>query len=92
METIIIMLIIFGFLFFLCFGTGYIITYDDRQKYKLKKLEAIKQDELDELKSQIITLNQTVENNRRTLDYIRKFVYEQDQKQQKQEKENKQGI
>lgn len=92
METIIIMLIIFGFLFSLCFGFGYIITYDDRHNYKLKKLEAVKRDELDELKSQIISLKQTVENNRRTLDYIRQFVYEQEQKQLKQEKENKQNI
>lgn len=92
METIIIMLIIFGFLFFLCFGAGYIITYDDRHKYKLKKLEAVKKDELEELKSQIMSLKQTVENNRKTLDYIRQFVYEQEQKQQKQEKENKQNI
>lgn len=92
METIIIILIITGFSVFLCIGSGYILTYDERQQYKLKKLEAIKRDELDELKSQILSLKQTVENNRRTLDYIRQFVYEQEQKQQKQEKENKQNI
>ena len=92
METIIIMLIILGFLFSLCFGAGYVVTYDDHQKYKLKKLEAVKKEELEELKSQIISLKQTVENNRRTLDYIRQFVYDQEQKQLKQEKENKQNI
>lgn len=92
METIIIILIITGFSVFFCIGIGYILTYDERQQYKLKKLEAIKRDELDELKSQILSLKQTVENNRRTLDYIRQFVYEQEQKQQKQEKENKQNI
>lgn len=92
METIIIMLIIVGFSVFFCIGIGYILTYDERQQYKLKKLEAIKRDELDELKYQILSLKQTVENNRRTLDYIRQFVYEQEQKQQKQEKENKQNI
>ena len=85
METIIIMLIIFGFLFSLCFGFGYIITYDDRHKYKLKKLEAVKRDEIDELKSQIISLKQTVENNRRTLDYIQQFVYDQEMKKIEQE-------
>ena len=46
METIIIMLIILGFLFSLCFGAGYVVTYDDHQKYKLKKLEAVKKEEL----------------------------------------------
>lgn len=92
METIIIMLIIFGFLFFLCFGAGYIITYDDRQKYKLKKLEVIRKDELNDIKSQLLFLSQTVENNKRTLDYIRQFVYKQEQEQLKQEKENKQNL
>ena len=92
METIIIMLIIASFLVFFCIGIGYLLTYDERQQYKLKKLEAVKRGELDELKSQIISLKQTVENNRRTLDYIRQFVYDQEQKQLKQEKENKQNI
>ena len=81
METIIIMLIILGFLFSLCFGAGYVVTYDDHQKYKLKKLEAVKKEELEELKSQIISLKQTVENNKRTLDYIKQYVYNQEQQQ-----------
>ena len=81
METIIIILIILGFLFSLCFGAGYVVTYDDHQKYKLKKLEAVKKEELEELKSQIISLKQTVENNKRTLDYIKQYVYNQEQQQ-----------
>ena len=81
METIIIMLIILGFLFSLCFGASYVVTYDDHQKYKLKKLEAVKKEELEELKSQIISLKQTVENNKRTLDYIKQYVYNQEQQQ-----------
>ena len=81
METIIIMLIILGFLFSLCFGAGYVVTYDDHQKYKLKKLEAVKKEEVEELKSQIISLKQTVENNKRTLDYIKQYVYNQEQQQ-----------
>ena len=81
METIIIMLIILGFLFSMCFGAGYVVTYDDHQKYKLKKLEAVKKEELEELKSQIISLKQTVENNKRTLDYIKQYVYNQEQQQ-----------
>ena len=81
METIIIMLIILGFLFSLCFGAGYVVTYDDRQKYKLKKLGAVKKEELEELKSQIISLKQTVENNKRILDYIKQYVYNQEQQQ-----------
>ena len=75
------MLIILGFLFSLCFGAGYVVTYDDHQKYKLKKLEAVKKEELEELKSQIISLKQTVENNKRTLDYIKQYVYNQEQQQ-----------
>ena len=81
METIIIMLIILGFLFSLCFGADYVVTYDHHQKYKLKKLEAVKKEELEELKSQIISLKQTVENNKRTLDYIKQYVYNQEQQQ-----------
>ena len=42
METIIIMLIIASFLVFFCIGIGYLLTYDERQQYKLKKLEAAK--------------------------------------------------
>ena len=58
-----------------------VVTYDDHQKYKLKKLEAVKKEELEELKSQIISLKQTVENNKRTLDYIKQYVYNQEQQQ-----------
>lgn len=81
METITIMLIILGFLFSLCFGAGYVVTYEERQQYKLKKLGAVKKEELEELKSQIISLKQTVENNKRTLDYIKQYVYNQEQQQ-----------
>lgn len=88
METIIIMLIILGFLFSLCFGVGYVVTYDDRQKYKLKKLETVKKEELEELKSQIISLKQTVENNKRTLDYIKQYVYNQEQQLHKELQRN----
>lgn len=50
METIIIILIIAGFSVFFCIGIGYILTYDERQQYKLKKLEAVKRSELHEIR------------------------------------------
>lgn len=92
METIIIILIIAGFLVFLCIGSGYILTYDERQQYKLKKLEAVKRSELHEILKSIEHIENILSSNSRTISHISQYVYQQEQKQQNNEKENKQCI
>lgn len=92
METIIIMLIIVGFLVFLSIGFGYILTYDERQQYKLKKLEAVKRSELHEILKSIEHIDNILSSNSRTISHISQYVYQQEQKQLNNEKENKQCI
>ena len=92
METIIIMLIIVGFLVFLSIGFGYILTYDERQQYKLKKLEAVKRSELHEILKSIEHIDNILSVNSRTISHISQYVYQQEQKQLNNEKENKQHI
>ena len=92
MKTIIIMLIIVGFLVFLCIGIGYILTYEERQQYKLKKLEAVKRSELHEILKSIEHIDNIVSFNSRAISHISQYVYQQEQKQLNNEKENKQRI
>ena len=92
METIIIMLIIASFLVFFCIGIGYLLTYDERQQYKLKKLEAVKRSELHEIRKSIEHLDNILSFNSRTISHISQYVYQQEQKQLNNEKENKQCI
>ena len=92
METIIIMLIIASFLFFFCIGIGYLLTYDERQQYKLKQLEAVKRSELHEIRKSIEHLDNILSFNSRTISHISQYVYQQEQKQLNNEKENKQCI
>ena len=92
METIIIMLIIVGFLVFLSIGFGYILTYDERQQYKLKKLEAVKRSELHEILKSIEHIDNILSVNSRTISHISQYVYQKEQKQLNNEKENKQHI
>lgn len=92
METIIIILIIAGFLVFLCIGSGYILTYDERQQYKLKKLEAVKRSELHEILKSIEHIDNVISAHSQTISHISQYVYQQEQKQLNNEKENKQCI
>ena len=92
METIIIILIIAGFSVFFCIGIGYLLTYDERQQYKLKKLEAVKRSELHEILKSIEHIDNILSSNSRTISHIRQYVYQQEQKQLNNEKENKQCI
>ena len=92
METIIIMLIIAGFSVFFCIGIGYILTYDERQQYKLKKVEAVKRSELHEIRTSIEHIDNILSFNSRTISHISQYVYQQEQKQLNNEKENKQCI
>lgn len=87
MVAIIITFIIFGFLIFLCIC--YISTYDERQEYKLKKMEAVKRSELHEILKNIEHIDNVVSANSRS---ISQYVYQQEQKQLNKEKENKQRI
>ena len=86
------MLIIVGFLVFLSIGFGYILTYDERQQYKLKKLEAVKRSELHEILKSIEHIDNILSSNSRTISHISQYVYQQEQKQLNNEKENKQCI
>lgn len=92
MEVIIIILIIAGFSVFFCIGIGYILTYDERQQYKLKKLEAVKRSELHEIRKSIEHIDNILSFNSRTISHISQYVYQQEQKQPNNEKENKQCI
>ena len=92
METIIIILIIAGFSIFFCIGIGYLLTYDERQQYKLKKLEAVKRSELHEILKSIEHIDNILSSNSRTISHISQYVYQQEQKQLNNEKENKQCI
>ena len=92
MKTIIIILIIAGFSVFFCIGIGYILTYDERQQYKLKKLEVVKRSELHEIRKSIEHIDNILSFNSRTISHISQYVYQQEQKQLNNEKENKQCI
>ena len=92
METIIIILIIVCFLVFFCIGIGYLLTYDERQQYKLKKLEVVKRSELHEIRKSIEHIDNILSSNSRTISHISQYVYQQEQKQLNNEKENKQCI